>query len=667
MLEDIELRKAAALIKAGRLAAAKSILSAYVKDFPESDLAWLLMSYVLDDPRSQQASATRALRLNPENEQAKSRIDQLLQSQSPTNAEVTTEHDTDDIVQSSLYDSSLSDIEVHTSIPMSIEEELEFLTHDAVSSRGDSWEDFPVESFLAYEDVERTGVGETDVSRGSKPKSKLIIAGMIILLVAVGFISAKFFPRIFISEEDALETAIAQTATALATMNVGLPLPPTWTPTIIPTFTIGPAPSHTLEPTITLTPINTRTPRPSPTPEIMDPTLRVEFDLLQQQVSDLRGLSTSVHVNSYMISEAEVRSLLEGYYFYYGGSEEEIHKTGRVLEALGLIEPDYDFLTYVLNSLTSIGGGFYIQETNQIFMIGEQLTAIEKMVYVHEYNHALVNLNINLVRMNVYPQCQGNEDRCKAIQALIEGDSTLLMLQWLEQSASPTDYEEIINDRLPSRILPDQDPPPFALRNAEFLSNEGKLFVETLFSSGDWSGVTQAYYHLPESTEQILHPAKFFSSERPIAVPSVALETVLGDDWEQIKSNTLGEWMTYLILGYGTNPMTQLSEDVAARASDGWGGDQYQVYYNNENSEMILIVHWKWDQPSDTDEFSSAMRYYLKNRFSGGEFLGTNRGCWSGNNQFACLYDGDQENLWIVAPSMDLIDGVEVLYPDFLN
>jgi hypothetical protein len=660
MLEDIELRKAAALIKAGRLETAKSILSAYVKDFPESDLAWLLMSYVLDDPRLQQASATRALRLNPENEQAKDRINQLLQLQSPANSEIMTEHSIDDFVPSSPDDHTLSDPEVHISPPISIEEELDFISRDAEPVGENSWVDFPVASFFAFEDIESTEGSESETSRSSKPKFILIVAGLSILLVTVGIVFRKFVPRIFISEADAIETA-----NALATMNVGLHLPPTWTPTIIPTNTITPIPSDTLEPTITFTPISTRTSRPSPTSEIMDPSILAELDLLKKQVSDLRELSTSVHVYSHMVSETEVRPLLENYYFFYGGSEQEIHHNSRVLVALGLIEPDDDFLTHVLNSLTAIGGGFYIEDMNQIYIIGEQLTAIEKLAYVNGYSHALVNLNVNLVRTSVYPTCRGNEDRCNAIRALINGDSTLLMLQWLEQSASLIDYEEIINNQLPIGILPEQDPPPYILRNAEFPSNEGKAFVEILFSNDGWSGVTQAYNHLPESTEQILHPEKYLSGERPIVVPSVSLEMTLGKDWERIKRNTLGEWLTYLILGYGTNPMAQLNEDDAARASDGWGGDHYQVYYNDGTGELLLVVEWKWDRPSDANEFATAMRNYLKNRFSRGEFLGTNRECWIGSNQFTCFYDGDQQSLWIVAPSMDLVDAIEELYPDF--
>ena len=123
--------------------------------------------------------------------------------------------------------------------------------------------------------------------------------------------------------------------------------------------------------------------------------------------------------------------------------------------------------------------------------------------------------------------------------------------------------------------------------------------------------------------------------------------------------------MTYLILGYGINPSARLNDRDAAQAAEGWGGDHYQVYYNDQTDETLLIVHWKWDQPNDADEFTNAMKQYLKNRFSEEKIVEFSRECWSGNNQFACFYGSDQESLWIMAPSMDLVNSIQALFPDF--
>jgi len=653
MSVDLELRKAAALINAGRLEAARSILSDYLKEFPESDLAWLLMSYVLDDPRKQQASATRAFRLNPENQQAKARVEQLLEFQAPSSPEVTSDDFSSDFERYVPDHEPLTYLQESSSRPLSIEERLAFVSLEAESFEENNSREYPEDSFLID--------GDPSIARspGRKSPRKLnvrkLLGGVlsVLLLGSLIFVGAKFVSGGFLSEADAQATASMETEIAWATQEIKARLPATWTPTITPT----PMPTSSATPT----PLPTGTATMIPP----NPTVKVELDVLQQEVADLRQLPILNEVETFMIHRSKVRTILKEYYFSLEGSRQEILDNGRVLLALGLIEPTYDLETNILNSLVDGVGGFYLHEIQQIYVIGTQFSGVEKFIYSHEFGHALVDQNYDLSRMSVYPRCLGNEDRCKAIQALIEGDATLLMLQWFDQGATNSEYDEIARYHPPTRVIPEQSPPPFALRNSEFPYNEGKAFVEELYARGEWTGVNQAYSRLPESTEQILHPAKYFAAEQPIQVPEVGLESVLGEDWEQIKSNTLGEWFTYLILGFGANPRAQLNEGDAVRAAEGWGGDHYQVYYNAKTEQILLVVHWKWDQSSDASEFAVGMRFYLKGRFSLGEMVEIDRECWNGNDQFTCLYNDSQQSLWIVAPSMELVDAVEELYPDF--
>ena len=158
----------------------------------------------------------------------------------------------------------------------------------------------------------------------------------------------KFFPGIFISEAEAFQTAVSGTGTALAIENIGVKLPPSWTPTITPTVTNTLTPSRTPTTTNTPTPVITRTLGPTRTPIMSDPTILAEIQVLQQQIFELRQLTTEVNVNTHIISKSRVRPIVESYYLQQGGSEENIRNTSRVLVVLGLIDPDYDLLTYQL-------------------------------------------------------------------------------------------------------------------------------------------------------------------------------------------------------------------------------------------------------------------------------------------------------------------------------
>jgi hypothetical protein len=652
MSVDIELRKAAALINAGRIDAARTILSDYLKDVPESDLAWLLMSYVLDDPRKQQAAATRALRFNPDNEQAKARIDQLLQFQAPTTPEITSESFSRDFERYNPDQEPLVPYQEESTTPITIKERLAFVTNGTEGVSDNYSRDYPEESFLSDKARRRRAPLEKETG---KPSKKIILraAVFVVLLGVIIFLGVKFVTGGFISEADALATASMETQIAWATNEVRGQLPPTWTPTVTPSLVPTSSPTPSPVPTGTATEIPP------------DPTVEAAISNLQQQVVELRQLPMLNDVETYLIHRSKVRSIVKNYYYSLEGAEEEIENNRLVLIALGLIDPNYDLETSVFNSLVDSVGGFYLHETDQIYVLGHQFAGVEKFIYSHEFAHALVDQNYDFEGMGVYPRCVGNEDQCKAVQALIEGDATKLMQQWYDERATVSERIEITAYEPPRYVLPEQEPPPFAFRNSEFPYTSGLAFVEELYSSGEWTGVNQAYARLPESTEQILHPSKYFSGEQPLPVSSVSLDAVLGEEWELIKSNTLGEWLTYLILGYGTNPQALLNESEALLASGGWGGDHYQVHYNNLTNEVVLVVHWKWDTTGDMNEFTNGMGDYLKGRFPYGEVVELNRECWYGIGQFSCLYKGIQQNLWIIAPNVELLDAIGDLYSGF--
>jgi hypothetical protein len=653
MSVDIELRKAAAYISAGKIDAAHTLLSEYLRDFPDSDLAWLLLSYTIEDSRKQMASVSRALRLNPENRKAKERLDRLTEKMASQYAEESPSNGEGTQGWPSYYPNHDPELGAWDSQPLSVEDRLAFVTLESDSTRGTIPGSYPTESFLndvAYDRRKARGISK---KRRIRPKHLLISGALLIVLAMAVIVAIKFFRGGFISKADAQATASVETAVALATKEAKGRLPPTWTPTVTATITNTPTPSATPTPTA------------SATPDQPNPTVEAEIDMLQQQVSDLRELPILEEVDTYIIMRSKVRTLLEEYYTSIEGSQDQIEDSGIVLVALGLIGPNYNLLTNVLNSLADGVGGFYLHEDNQVYIVGYRFTAVEKFIYAHEFDHALIDQNYNLGALDLYPHCEGNEDRCKAIQALVEGDATLLMTQWLTQVATATEYEKIMNYHPSTRILSEQNPPPFAIRNSEFPYNQGLNFVDTLYRRGDWSRVNQAYSNLPKSTEQILHPEKYLSGEAPLNVPSVSLGGVLADPWRLVSDNTLGEWMTYLILGYSVDIGAQVDEIDAIRASEGWGGDNYQVYHNEETGDIVLAVYWKWDTNADQDEFANTMRLYQGRRFSVGfvESLGSE--CRQGYQQVSCLYFADRQNLWIVAPSMELIQSLERLYPAF--
>jgi hypothetical protein len=638
MSVDIELRKAAALIHGGKREAAEVLLTEYLRDFPDSDMAWLLLSYATSDHRKQRAAASRAYRLNPQNERVKERLEQLAKRTTvpPRDSTRTMEG------RAQAY------------ITPRMGEGRESVSQVDAPPEEYSPGDYPTQSFYTDKILEEERRLHGPEGKQSLDLRLLVAGGIsIIALLVIAVIVIVLLKGYSRSRTVAQATAESEQVAAAATKEARGVLPPTWTPTIEPTKTQTPVPSSTPTPTVTATFVPP------------NPTIVAEMGIVQMQVSQLRGLSIQTRVQTYLISRSKVRPLLEGYISSNVESPTELIDSGRVLLALGLVNPSYDMMTDVLNQLSDSIGGFYLYKEDQIFVIGVRLTGVEKFIYSHEFDHALVDLNFNVGESLMYPQCAGNEDRCRAIQALVEGDATLLMTQWLEQSADAMDYRDILRYHPPSQTFQEQDPPPYALRDGEFPYVEGLTFVQVLHSRGGWSEVDRAYQELPGSTEQILHPEKYLAREAPIEVTPVSLEDVLESGWRLIEDNTLGEWATFLILSYGIDVAAQVEESVAYDAAQGWGGDHYQVYYNDESDAFLLTVHWIWDSQDEADEFAAAMRIYLEGRSPGGEVERFAGECWEGSDHVTCFYKTGQETLWLVAPDFDILQAIQELYPVF--
>jgi hypothetical protein len=442
-------------------------------------------------------------------------------------------------------------------------------------------------------------------------------------------------------------------ASSLAQVGGGATLPPTWTPTLTATITL--TPTETLAPTAT----------PSQTPVPPNPTAAAKMDQIEEEVADIRSLEPEGEVGRYVISASNVRPILEASFLASGGTQEELDDEARGLSALGLIKPTYNLYTNALNGLTDSLGGFYFPWSKELFVIGTNFNGIEHWIYSHEYAHALVDQYYSIGDAGVYPVCLDNLDRCLAVQALVEGDASLVMAQWLQQYATPQDVKDILAYNPPASILPEQFPPPYLVADSQFPYAQGLVFVSYVHGRSNWAGVNRIYDRLPASTEQIMHPSKYVSNEVPVDVEAPPLGERLGEGWRLLNANTLGEWTTYMLLAYGADVDAQIDDTQAKTAAAGWGGDTYQVFYRDETDESVLAAHWVWETAGDATQFQRAMGPYLDARFRGARLTRDDGVCYETNGQATCLFISGRETLWLLAPDQAILNTLLAEFPNF--
>lgn len=630
-----ELERATGLLREGRTEAARRILVRYLQDQPGSDVGWYLLSFAVHERDRQVESLERALRINPSHAKARARLDQVTsgrQRPSPPPAP-------QEPPQEPAQERAPARRPVRSTLmpPQEPPQEPEGFAKKPVRQ--------PPSTSRRRVKVRKSATVD------ERTRTIFIASASVLVLMAMlgGLLFVNFLLGRILGPSRARATARA----AVEAGGAAVMLPPTWTPT--------PSKTPTATPTATSSPTATATPTPVPP----DATTQAQMERIQLEVANLRGLELVPDQPSFVISQELVRPLLEASFELGGGTEEQVTDQARTLIALGLINPTYDLYTNVLNSLTDSVGGFYLPWTGELFVIGTRFSGIERWIYAHEYDHALVDQQFDLSSLGLYPLCEHTSDQCNAVRALVEGDATLLMTQWWLQYAGPSDYRDILNYTPANRVLPDQSPPPYVAPDANFPYEQGARFVEFLYNRGNWAEVNHAYQNLPQSTEQILHPQKYLAGETPRRLDATDLSPQIGPQWRLLLADTMGEWSTYLLLGYSADLSAQVSTAVASQAAAGWGGDYYEIYYHDDFDETTLVARWVWDTPLDEDEFRLALETYMEARFRG-ESIEAERGkCWSVNNQISCILSDGLESLWLMSPSDGLIDALLDAFPGF--
>jgi hypothetical protein len=278
---------------------------------------------------------------------------------------------------------------------------------------------------------------------------------------------------------------------------------------------------------------------------------------------------------------------------------EEIAVEGRVYQLVGLLEPGDD-LNRMLVDLYSEGvAGFYDGDTGELVIGGEaaDLTPYTKDVIVHELVHALTDQHF---LFNDDYQAMFDEQRYDegaAFQALIEGDATYFQILYLQQmplaeqmSAAQEEFTRLQD--APSYT----NDPAWLLNSLAFPYDTGRTFVADLIDSGGIAAVDKAYTNRPVSTEVVMHPARYESGEGVLAVPSLDISI---DGFETLETSTYGEEGIRELL-------TDSPPGVAVEAANGWGGDQYQILYND--SDVVMALEYKGDTEEDAYELADALQ-----------------------------------------------------------
>jgi hypothetical protein len=373
-----------------------------------------------------------------------------------------------------------------------------------------------------------------------------------------------------------------------------------------------------------------------------------------KETSEIRQLSILRPVQSSAQSRAEIeRALIKS--LDEDTTPASIHADEVTLKKLGLAPADFQYRALMLRVLTEQVAGYYDPKTRQFHLADWIDLDGQKPIMAHELTHALQDQHFNLRRFEHWPK--GDSDAELAAHALIEGDATLAMALYVANNplVALAFLKSLGATGMASQEL---DKAPRALRESLlFPYQDGEKWVNALYKRGGWNEVSQAFTTLPQSTEQILHPEKYFAHEAPVKVtlPDVSSllnaggraevrdqksevssyaggadvssamsakrelltghRSLLTGGWRRIAYDVQGEWGFYLILDQFLKAPAE-----SRRAAAGWGGDRFAVY-EGPKGEVLLASLSVWDTENDAREFFDAYVKRTELRYPGAERL----------------------------------------------
>ena len=350
--------------------------------------------------------------------------------------------------------------------------------------------------------------------------------------------------------------------------------------------------------------------RPAPAPKAAEnkPITSAEVEKLTaeiiKQVSEIRGLKLLSAVKSGAKSRAEIEQMvIQNFEEEY--TPAELDAEFKTLVAFGLVPKNFHYREFLIKLLTEQIAGFYDPKKKEFHLANWNPLDLQKPVMAHELTHALQDQHFDLQRFDNWPK--GDGDRELAIHALIEGDATALMIDYLMKplGQSVTKIPKALLDQMNSETnAPGMEvinAAPNAIRESLiFPYSAGLGFAYDLLKAQGWESVSSAYKTLPQSTEQILHPAKYLTNELPIKVELADVADVLGKGWNRIKFDVNGEFGYYLLLA------SYLDKTIARKAAEGWGGDQFAVYENATKTRTTAVHLSRWDTANDAAKFFDA-------------------------------------------------------------
>lgn len=353
---------------------------------------------------------------------------------------------------------------------------------------------------------------------------------------------------------------------------------------------------------------------------------------VSKEVEILAGAKFAKKVESEVHNEEELAAFLKKKIFEEEMAGGRLERSQYLLREVGLIPKDMDLAKEYIALLVGQVGGFYDPERGTFFMMLKSAKMGEmanRSVMAHELTHALDDQLFDLKRFTENKDM--SEDEGFSTGSVVEGSATALMIRWTLANRNKFDQKEMMESQkaeMEKSMVMFSYPEYFQTLVAKYYiglnfltKNEGMRSLMQSGTKGLRPAIAHAFKHMPVSSEQILHPYKYWDEEVVDLPVTLVDEKAFADSLglHVIGKDTLGELLCGLL---GKPKRAQKDKKFLEvrlalmiqpkywihKSGKGWGGDRvFIVGPDKKKPEGMAWLIW-WDEKKDVEEFLTAYK-----------------------------------------------------------
>ncbi len=327
---------------------------------------------------------------------------------------------------------------------------------------------------------------------------------------------------------------------------------------------------------------------------------KVLRDAIEKEVMAIRGLEFKQPVDYQVLNRKEIKQTMAGKLAEVF-SDQEFKEMTEAMAAVGLLPAGYPLREKYIDLLGEQVAAFYDQHAHKLFMYEDASleNAQNRVVLAHELTHALQDQHFGLKRLPL--EIKTNDDRAAAASALVEGEATLVMSEYMLRNISKAMVKDSVVSSFTANMKQLETAPRYLREMLVFPYLRGQEFCAVLFGQGGYEAVSKAYDRPPSSTAQILHPQKFLAREEPVAI---GWADVIVKGEKPIADNCVGEMGVRILFA------EWLDASTGEKAAAGWRGDRYLYFAGGQ----ALVWKTVWANAQEAAEFFDAERRLLEKR-----------------------------------------------------